>query len=297
MTRTEDAALTGGDAQRRTRSQEETLRGLHQMVRRRPESDMPTDMALPLFLSKEDFLCRSGPHPPKAPLSSGPEPGKVKKRVTFADCRGLALTRVKVFSQFSDPIFVPPAAAAAAAACAAPPQEEEEEERLVLDFPQPSSDYLLFHQSLERNQVCLERCVLKERELSGSVKVKNLSFQKSVRLRVTLDGWESHREVECVYAGHSYSYPPPSRCDRFSFALSLPPLRPPQRVEFAVRYVAESGEYWDSNHGRNYAVLCASSSAAAAAGQASRPEPAFGGSRLLPDWPSYAGYEHLGPYY
>ncbi|XP_054468512.1 protein phosphatase 1 regulatory subunit 3B [Anoplopoma fimbria] len=286
---------------------------------------MPIDMALPMFLSKEEFVYRTSPKTCKPALNSclrfqrsrcveqtDPEDGrasrrdskKVKKQVTFADHRGLSLTKVKMFSQFDDPIEIPLNIQEMLSSALSLTAEED---RLVLDFTQPSSDYLHFRQSLERNFVCLEHCVLKEKALAGTVKVKNVSFEKSVKLRVTFDGWKSHSDVDCEYLKDSY---PSSYSDTFSFSASLPDqLESHQRVEFAVCYEVGGREYWDSNQGGNYRIVWSSS-------RWSRPDACsrhrdsfdFGihfdryGSPIcshgiLPDWPSYARYENTGPYY
>lgn len=284
---------------------------------------MPIDMALPLYLSAEEFVYRTSPKTCKPALSSclrfqhshcvdqtQPEDGrssrkdsrKAKKRVTFADHRGLSLTRVKVFSEFDDPIDIPLNIQEMLSSALS---LTDEEDKLVLDFTQPSSDYLRFRQSLERNWVCLEHCVLKEKALAGTVKVKNVSFEKSVKLRVTFDSWKSHTDVDCVYMKDTY---PSSYSDTFSFHASLPDeLRPHECVEFAVCYKVDGCEHWDSNQGDNYRIVWSSL----------RSRPAFShgadsfdfgihfdryGSPtcshgIFPDWPSYAGYENSGPYY
>ncbi|XP_008303836.1 protein phosphatase 1 regulatory subunit 3B [Stegastes partitus] len=266
---------------------------------------MPIDMTLPVYLSKEDFVYSPPPSCPPALSSSfcvepsdGRSNRKTKKQVTFADSRGLSLTRVKVFSEFSDPIDIPlsvqPALSSALSA---------EQDRLELDFSQPSSDYLLFRQRLDGGLVCLEHCVLKERTFAGTVKVKNVSFKKSVKLRVTFDSWRSHVDVDCRYVKDSY---PSSYSDTFSFEVALPAeLQLHERVEFAVRYEVDGREYWDSNHGNNYRIVWASLRSR----QDRRSDSCdFGihfdryGSPtcshgVFPDWPSYAGYENIGPYY
>lgn len=261
---------------------------------------MPIDM--PLCLSKEDFLLAAPPRPAlhfQRPARHGDN--KVKKRVTFADHRGLALTRVKVFSQFDDVIDVP-------AGVRETPRSPAPPDRLELDFAQPSSDYLKFRRCLEANLVSLERCVLKERAFAGTVKVKNVSFEKRVTLRVSFDAWRSHTDVDCVYVRDAY---PNSRSDTFSFEVPLPADLPPhRRVEFAVRYAVGGSEHWDSNHGNNYSIVRSSAKRGRAAAADDRrlhsddsgihldrygsPTCSHG---ILPDWPGYAGYENLGPYY
>ncbi|KAA8594406.1 hypothetical protein FQN60_005240 [Etheostoma spectabile] len=184
--------------------------------------------------------------------------------------------------------------------CSAVSLAAQQDSALALDFAQPSSDYLVFRQRLEADHVCLEHCVLKEKVLAGTVKVRNVSFEKRVTLRLTSDGWQSHADLDCEYMKDAY---PSMHSDTFAFSVALPErLAPHQRVEFAVCYAVGGREYWDSNQGDNYCIVWAS------AKTGRRPPADFGihleryGSPtcshgLFPDWPSYAGYENTGPYY
>uniref|UniRef100_A0A3Q3WCU7 Protein phosphatase 1 regulatory subunit n=1 Tax=Mola mola TaxID=94237 RepID=A0A3Q3WCU7_MOLML len=284
---------------------------------------MPIDMALPLYLSNEEFVYRASPKTCKPPLNSclrfqrshcvdQAEDGrscrkgsrKATKQVTFADHRGLPLTRVKVFSEFNDPIDIPLNIQEMISSALLLTAEEDE---LVLDFTQPSSDYLHFRQSLERNYVCLEHCVLKEKALAGTIKVKNVSFEKSVKLRVTFDTWKSHTDIDCEYMKDTY---PSSYSDTFSFHVSLPDeLRPHERVEFAICYEVDGCEYWDSNQGNNYRIVWSSLKRSHHVTCSRRIDSVdFGihfdrygsptcSNGIFPDWPIYAGYENIGPYY
>lgn len=282
---------------------------------------MPIDLAIPLYLSKEDFGYRKTLKPRKPNLSSclrfehtqsvdqiesrdGAFPKKAakkgKKQVTFADHKGLSLTKVKIFSEFNDPIGIPlniQEMLNSALTLVA------EKDKLVLDFTQPSADYLLFRQCLESNYVCLEHCMLKEKALAGTIKVKNLSFEKSVKVRVTFDTWKSHKDVDCLYVKDTY---PGSRHDTFSFEVVLPDqLRPHEHIEFAICYEVDGRMYWDSNRGNNYRIVW-SSLKRSGQGICSQHDLGIHFDRygsptcshgIFPDWPSYAAYENIGPYY
>ncbi|XP_026030447.1 protein phosphatase 1 regulatory subunit 3B [Astatotilapia calliptera] len=280
---------------------------------------MPIDMTLPLYLSKEDFSYRKPRKTCKPALrfqhshlldqselqddrSISKNGTKTKKRVTFADHKGLALTRVKMFSPFSDPIDIPMNIQEQLSSALS---LKAEDDRLVLGFAQPASDYLLFRQRLEENLICLEHCLLKEKAFAGTVKVRNVSFEKSVKVRVTFDSWKSHTDVDCVYMKDSY---PSLHHDTFSFEVSVSgELKPHERIEFAVCYQVDGCEHWDSNQGNNYSITW--SSMRRGHQQAwSRPSCDYGvhfdryGSPtcshgIFPDWPGYAGYENIGPYY
>lgn len=285
-----------------------------------PELTMPIDMALPLFLHKDEFVYGTSPTTCTPALNSCPtfqhthsvdqtedrrccrkDLRKKTKQVTFADHRGLPLTKVKVFSEFNDPIDIPLSIQAMLSTALSLTPEED---KLVLDFTQPSSDYLRFRESLEKNYVCLEHCVLKEKAFAGTIKVKNVSFEKSVKLRVTFDTWKSYTDVNCEYIKDTY---PSSYNDTFSFQVPMPDeLKLHERVEFAICYEVGGCEYWDSNHGNNYRIVWSSMKKVSCSHHTNSLD--FGihferyGSPtcshgIFPDWPSYAGYENIGPYY
>ncbi|XP_038826370.1 protein phosphatase 1 regulatory subunit 3B-like isoform X1 [Salvelinus namaycush] len=290
------------------------------------KSTMPIELAMPLYLSNDDFCYTRSPEslqplrpclkpclrfkPSAPPMQTEPDllhekNGKPKRRVSFADHKGLALTKVKFFSHF-DTIDIPLNITDLFSSSLKLPYEED---RLVMGFTQPSSDYLLFRQRLETELVCLEHCMLKEKALSGTVKVKNLSFEKSVKVRVTFDTWKSYMDLECQYLKDNYTG---SNYDTFAFEVSLPAeLRPHKHIEFAICYEVNGQTYWDGNQGRNYRIIW---SALKMDGQGSFSSNQqrhsfdlgiqfdfYGSPRcshgMFPEWPSYAGYEDIRPYY
>ncbi|XP_026884293.2 protein phosphatase 1 regulatory subunit 3B [Electrophorus electricus] len=292
---------------------------------------MPVELAMPLLLPNDDFQNRKiskfkRPLRPclhlrqiqpgfNSPLqqsewNGASQPsgvhGKAKKRVSFADHKGLDLTMVKIFSEFDDPIAVPLSIQEHFTSVLTVSEEESE---LVLNFAQPSADYLQFRQRLEENFVSLEHCTLKDRAVVGTVKVKNLSFEKSVKVRATFDTWKTCTDVDCHYVNDTYSG---SEWDTFSLEVDLPEqMRPHERVEFAVFYVVNGLTYWDNNLGQNYRIIHSAlkkSSNDLSVGyrhygtsdwdvyfdRYGSPRCSHG---IFPEWPSYAGYEDLGPYY
>lgn len=291
-----------------------------------PKFTMPMDLAIPLYQSNDDFCCgrtttllspcqaslcqKLGQlctqHKPKdveAPQDKG---GKPKKQVTFADHKGLALTKVKVFSEFNDPIDIPlniQELLNSALTLA------DKEDKLVLDFTQPSADYLLFRHRLENEKVCLEHCMLREKTVAGTVKVKNLSFEKSVKVRVTFDSWKSSTDVECHYVKDTYTG---SDRDTFSFDISLPDqMRSHEHIEFAISFEANNQMYWDSNQDQNYRIIWSSMKRDSLGSHSGSFQTRnfdlgihfdrYGSPRcshgIYPEWQSYAGYEDIGPYY
>lgn len=226
---------------------------------------------------------------------------KVKKRVSFADNRGLALTMVKVFSEFDDPLDIPFNITELLDNIVS--LTTAESESFVLDFSQPSTDYLDFRNRLQANHVCLENCVLKDKAITGTVKVQNLAFEKIVKIRMTFDTWKSFTDFPCQYVKDTYAG---SDRDTFSFDISLPEkIQSYEKMEFAVCYECNGQTYWDSNKGKNYRIIQAELKSTQVEPQ-NGPDfgislDQFGSPRcsygLFPEWPSYLGYEKLGPYY
>lgn len=87
----------------------------------------------------------------------------------------------------------------------------------------------------------------------GTVKVKNIAFNKEVIVRVTWDDWKSQQDIFCTY-NKAYG---PVTCshvvfDTFSFKITLPPSS--KRLEFCICFRTDSQEYWDNNDGKNYTI-------------------------------------------
>ncbi|XP_025026671.1 protein phosphatase 1 regulatory subunit 3B isoform X1 [Python bivittatus] len=286
---------------------------------------MAVDVAMQLYLRapslrRESFACKIAPkvEKPLRPcihVNSSPvlnelgaevqalQGSRVKKRVSFADSRGLALTVVKVFSEFDDPVDIPLNITELIDNIVGLTTVDRDD--FVLDFVQPSADYLDFRNRLQADCVCLENCMLKDKAIVGTVKVRNLAFEKAVKIRMTFDTWKTFTDYPCQYVKDTYAS---SDKDTFSFDISLPErVQAHERIEFAVFYECDGKVYWDSNKGLNYRIIC---SELKSAREISQPqgEPDFGiafdqfGSPrcsygLFPEWPSYSGYEKLGPYY
>lgn len=120
-------------------------------------------------------------------------------------------------------------------------------------FPQPASDYLAFRQKLDQENVSLENVIVKESEqcLVGTIKVRNLAYDKEVVVRVSNDSWKTHEDVHCTYVEQPGS-PALILYDTFRFRLTLP-LKS-NVIEFCVRYRTDGKEYWDNNEEKNFIV-------------------------------------------
>ncbi|KAJ8338735.1 hypothetical protein SKAU_G00355210 [Synaphobranchus kaupii] len=200
----------------------------------------------------------SPPSSPDSPLSRSPVFFR-KKRVMFADARGLALA--------TGWPRLPASGATSQAGGKAPevrPPTRGRHLRLWLGFPQPGSDFASFRARLKEELVLLESCSVTPESLSGKVRARNLGCEKTVNVRVTFDSWRSHRDVPCFPQQQS---PPATDTELFAFDMPLPEnLDPRERVEFCVSFRHGKGALlWDKNRGQNYRVhVCAESETPAA---------------------------------
>lgn len=181
-----------------------------------------------------------------------------KKRVWFADDRGLALTHVRVMTEPSD----------------CPPRWTDDflehvtqgikpqiiqETRWETTFVQPASDYLAFRNKLEKKCVSLENVIVKDMDeiVTGTIKVKNLSFEKEVFIRLSFDQWKSHQDVAAKFVPSGIEGAP-TPYDTFAFTASIPSSAAKNKaVEFCVCYRSKAGEFWDNNDGANYKLVTA----------------------------------------
>ncbi len=171
-----------------------------------------------------------------------------KKRVVFADAKGLSLTSVRIFT--TDPSETETEDA---------PQPEEHVKpkapmqsvrlRLKLGFPQPVADRASLMKTVQ-----LESCCLSEKALSGTVRVYNMKFDKIVFICITFDSWRSHKYIACTYVGQPNAA---FETYLYSFNVSLPSdLDPKERLEFLVfRPGNDKFPLVDNNKGKNYHIL------------------------------------------
>lgn len=136
-----------------------------------------------------------------------------------------------------------------------------------LTFAQPAAQYLAFRQRLDSNYVSLENITLTSRKecsnslyLYGTIKVKNITFEKNVKLRVTIDRWQSHKDYPAVHNAQLSSRGGTSAYDTFmfNFSVEVTQMLEPRELQFAVYFEAgpsgANGQYWDNNDGCNYVV-------------------------------------------
>ncbi|KAJ8949015.1 hypothetical protein NQ318_005189 [Aromia moschata] len=185
-------------------------------------------------------------------------PTRLKKKVVFADDKGMSLTHVRVMTE---PSNVPPLwsyrflAEVTQGVNADPVGHVEPWE---VTFSQPASDYVDFRKRLDTEKVSLENVIIKESEdvIMGTVKVSNISFHKEVIVRSSTSDWKMYEDTFCVYVPNnlvSNVGPAYVLYDTFSFKMSLPPRA--KKIEFCVCFRCDGKVYWDNNNEKNYVIL------------------------------------------
>lgn len=184
---------------------------------------------------------------PTSPTSSN----RIKRRVSFADDKGYSLTQVRVMKEPSD----------------SPPRWTDEfVARITRDmrldaplwetaFTQPASDYFEFRQTLDTNLVSLENVIVKSDELiTGTIKVKNVTFEKRVFVRATFDGWKTMQDFAAEYVANGHLS---NMYDTFCFSIPIPPSASSSLgvIEFCVCFEHDKQEHWDNNKGNNYKLV------------------------------------------
>jgi hypothetical protein len=109
------------------------------------------------------------------------------------------------------------------------------------------------HLPIRVERVCLSN---DNKNLLGTVAVTNMSFQKSVVVRFTLDYWETVSEVTAEFNGDVRKKQREEGVDRFIFNIKLVDQVNLERklLFFCVRYTVAGQDFWDNNNGFNFQV-------------------------------------------
>jgi hypothetical protein len=95
--------------------------------------------------------------------------------------------------------------------------------------------------------------------LIGNVAVKNLTFEKHVSIRYSLDNWKTVTEISAEYNPDVRRKLKVLGYDRFTFSLNLcdfPQHYTKSVLFFCVKFADGNGRvFWDNNNGQNYQVI------------------------------------------
>ncbi|NXI72462.1 PPR3A phosphatase, partial [Anseranas semipalmata] len=202
---------------------------------------------------KPDIKHRFSPLPRRRNSASSEEeeadtPTTIARKVSFADAFGFDLVSVKEFDSWE----VPTTAQNNDLEDEVFPQEEFFLSQL---FTLPASQEELL-QKVREQKVLLESIVFLPGItcMNGIIRVLNVSFEKLVYVRMTLDGWVSYYDILAEFMPNSCG----SETDQFCFKISLVPpyQRDGAKVEFCIRYETSIGTFWANNDDKNYTLIC-----------------------------------------
>ena len=101
--------------------------------------------------------------------------------------------------------------------------------------------------------IAVENIDLVGTTVEGSIRVRNLAFNKCIAVYFTFDHWETTSEVTARYKESL----PDGTFDWFMFSIKLADVlsrAQEKTMHLAVRYAVSGREIWDNNGGRNYQV-------------------------------------------
>ncbi|XP_054255680.1 protein phosphatase 1 regulatory subunit 3A [Indicator indicator] len=202
---------------------------------------------------KSDIKHRFSPRPRRRNSASSEEeeaeaPTTIARKVSFADAFGFDLVSVKEFDTWEipnigqnnyieDEVF---------------PQEEYFFSQL---FTLPASQEELL-QKVREQKVQLESVMFLPGItcMNGIIRVLNVSFEKMVYVRMTLNNWLSYYDILAEFLPNSCG----NETDQFCFKISLVPpyQKDGAKVEFCIRYETSVGTFWANNNNENYTLIC-----------------------------------------
>ncbi|NXV12965.1 PPR3A phosphatase, partial [Cepphus grylle] len=202
---------------------------------------------------KPDIKHRFSPLPRRRNSASSEEeeaetPSTITRKVSFADAFGFDLVSVKEFDTWE----VPNTGQSDDIEDEVFPQEEYFFSKL---FTLPASQEEVL-QKVREQKVLLESVVFLPGItcMNGIIRVLNLSFEKLVYVRMTLNNWLSYYDILADFMPNSCG----SETDQFCFRISLVPpyQKDGAKVEFCIRYETSVGTFWANNDDKNYTLVC-----------------------------------------
>ncbi|XP_057666942.1 protein phosphatase 1 regulatory subunit 3B isoform X1 [Diorhabda carinulata] len=218
-----------------------------------------TSFKMPAYPKRPCLVIRATEESSSSSDEDPTSPTRLKKKVVFADDKGMSLTHVRVMTE---PSHVPPLWSYRFLSNVTQGLNKEtvgEIHNWEITFPQPASDYVAFRKRLDTENVSLENVIIKEAEdnILGTIKVRNLAFHKEVFVRCSSNEWRSHEDCFCTYVPNNMNTNINVLYDTFSFKIQLPVNA--KKLEFCVCFKCEGKEYWDSNDSKNYTIVKKSS--------------------------------------
>ena len=209
--------------------------------------------APPMYEDREFNFTKYPLRKTKSLKSSKTPPGTPRRQkvVRFADALGLDLESVRHILHLDSPPALPPSATSDLHL-----SDDVSSDRstwmVTETFQQPGADPY-FRERVQREMVVLENAVVVSRCVMGVVRVANVAYHKTVRVRFSMDCWASFQDMGATYMYNSND----GDTDRFTFNIQLPDsFVAGSRLALAISYSVNGVDYWDNNRGHNYSFEC-----------------------------------------
>mgnify|MGYP001793309221 CR=1 FL=1 len=168
-----------------------------------------------------------------------------KKKVHFADIMGLDLIKVKTITPNNScenlfKIFSPHLRLS---------NEAFSSKKFIFNIQPPLNDAQVLFRLTTQN-VCLEEIAFSCCTMSGTVRVRNIAYEKKVFIRYTVDEWETFEDKWADFVPYSSD----GETEKFEFRVSIPKDFVGLRIRFAICFQCGNAEYWDNNLNDNYTV-------------------------------------------
>ncbi|XP_060100849.1 protein phosphatase 1 regulatory subunit 3A [Heteronotia binoei] len=202
---------------------------------------------------KSTLEARFSPSPRRRNSDSSEEteseaPSTIARKVSFADAFGFDLVSVKEFDTWEVPTTLP--------------NDDLEDEVVPVEefyltplFTLPTTQEELL-QKVHAQKVWLESIEFLPGItcMKGIIRVLNVSFEKLVYVRMSLDNWLTYYDILAEYVPNSCD----GETDQFLFKISLVPpyQRDGAKVEFCIRYETSAGIFWANYNHHNYILIC-----------------------------------------
>jgi len=129
--------------------------------------------------------------------------------------------------------------------------------RFQATFQQPTQNTSNLIKKLAAFNICLERAYIDvNKHLRGTVLVKNIGFEKTVCIKISVDYWANIKELELKWLRSNLDQS--HDIFQFNFDLAMQLTEKPidlafiEKVCFCLKYNVNGQEYWDNNSGKNY---------------------------------------------
>ncbi|MCX7922197.1 MAG: CBM21 domain-containing protein [Clostridia bacterium] len=98
---------------------------------------------------------------------------------------------------------------------------------------------------LQKSTVALRYSSKTQTALNGNIVLKNLAYNKQVKVRYTTDNWATYNDVNATYGTDLGN-----GLEDWNFSAPIPTG---STVKYAISYTVNGITYWDNNFGANYA--------------------------------------------